>query len=459
MALYDADLVEELHLLSRASLATVTAASRSDTLDVENYRPASHAKGELIIPKPDIFSFPTQPLDADLPSNAECAAHLELLEAFFVVRQTVIKSKPLDEVYGTKPVHKTVTRRDGSDRKLKDDEWWNTRQVKWTRYLELAVARFDAWHRHIQKSDVSSSLQITNATLPPLDVLMVWHAFLLNPKLFKDTCGDSPLYSLEFPWECIHKAINAENWQFNLSEEAAENFKNATKLAPVLFKEMTAWRYLHIVRSLEYANFKNETSQAPLDRVPEQVREHVLAFHAMDPNLGIALRDAVVRQSSFVDKMNSHLWIRSPALEGTLGRARDRYCDFLKMFKMFPRQALVPTLDIDLVWHTHQCRAAKYLSATIQLAGKFLNHDDTVVPDKLSDGFNRTRTWYYVRFGKEYAICGCWDCEALLTRLEAMGEKGNEGPNFKQIAEEVQQEVQYYRALEIHRQKSNPPPS
>lgn len=69
--------------------------------------------------------------------------------------------------------------------------------------------------------------------------------------------------------------------------------------------------------------------------------------------------------------MNGQLWIRSPALSGTLRRATDRYAKFLHLLK---RKApplgedgsgktivlgaiIVPTLDIDLVWHTHQCSA------------------------------------------------------------------------------------------------------
>ena len=75
-----------------------------------------------------------------------------------------------------------------------------------------------------------------------------------------------------------------------------------------------------------------------------------------------------MRQATFVDKMNNHLWIRSPALEGTLRRAIDRYSKFLILLKrkapplgadgsgttMVPGPIIVPTLDIDLVWHTHQ---------------------------------------------------------------------------------------------------------
>ncbi|KAL4933249.1 uncharacterized protein BDV17DRAFT_286926 [Aspergillus undulatus] len=72
------------------------------------------------------------------------------------------------------------------------------------------------------------------------------------------------------------------------------------------------------------------------------------------------LVENVERQGVFVDKVHAHRWIRSPAVDGTLRRAVDRYDKFLHLFRLYPGQFLVLTLDVDLVWHTHRCSAAKY---------------------------------------------------------------------------------------------------
>ena len=69
----------------------------------------------------------------------------------------------------------------------------------------------------------------------------------------------------------------------------------------------------------------------------------------MDKSTAIGLRDAVIRQSKFVDKMHDYLWIRSSALDGTLRRAIDRYDKFLKLYKLYPTTMFVPALDIELV--------------------------------------------------------------------------------------------------------------
>jgi Glycine-rich domain-containing protein-like len=171
-----------------------------------------------------------------------------------------------------------------------------------------------------------------------------------------------------------------------------------------------------------------------------------------------ALRDAVLRQVSFIDKMDHHLWIRSPVLDGTLQRARSRYGNFLRLFKLYPTTMFVPTLDIDLVWHTHQCSAYRYFKATKELAGKFVNHDDSIVEDKLTVGLTRTRDLYRVRFGQEYLMCGCWDCEALLSAVDSSEARPGEELDWEDVAKEVGGDVAYYWAVEVARRKKEPIP-
>lgn len=166
-----------------------------------------------------------------------------------------------------------------------------------------------------------------------------------------------------------------------------------------------------------------------------------------------ALKEAVNRQESFIDKMNGRMWIRSPALDGTLLRARQRFSNFLRLFKLYPSQMLVPTLDIDLVWHTHQCSPGAYFTTTQEVAGKFVNHDDSIVKDKLDTGFEETKDLYRIHFGQEYQVCGCWDCEALLSAMETAGEEAEDEAALERIVKQVNQDVAYYRTVEAARRK------
>jgi hypothetical protein len=178
-------------------------------------------------------------------------------------------------------------------------------------------------------------------------------------------------------------------------------------------------------------------------------KKYAACFGAsLDRPFAIELRDAVVRQTSFIDKMHGLVWIRSPALAGTLRRGIARYDDFLGLLQRYPSTLIVPTLDIDLAWHTHQCRAVGYAKGMKTRVGRFINHDDSIVKDKLSDGFATSRKYYRIQYGREYKVCGCWDCEALLDAMEDVEAAEPEGVDMAQIARSVEERVKYYRAVE-----------
>lgn len=106
-----------------------------------------------------------------LPKTAECAVHLEFLATLWTLRQRVLRSEELDEVFDIKPEYKYVDRK-GVRTKLKDDTLWTRRQVKWEKFVSIAVVRFLAWWGKVPKivevrKGVPSN-EITNETLPPL---------------------------------------------------------------------------------------------------------------------------------------------------------------------------------------------------------------------------------------------------------------------------------------------------
>ncbi|KAI1014633.1 hypothetical protein LB503_004108 [Fusarium chuoi] len=411
-----------------------------------------------VIPDPSMFNFTTpinvsnepsrrrMALDLALPTQAECAAHLEFLETLFILRQKILVSKELDDVMQTKPVREHKTGHQGDEKTLKDEKLWERRQAKWPKFVELATVRFLAWRDHFNKS---AQREITRDDLPPLDVLMVWHSFLLNPRLFLNTCSKEPLFSVKFPWKHIHNAIDNTGWAFTLPPAAAANYEEASGFAPNLFNDILSWKDLTsptlVLMSQEgfgVSGYRPSIYESPC-------KEYSQLFREYQSELAKQLRDAVIRQASFVDKMNSFMWLRSPALEGTIRRAITRYQNFCKLLKI-SKTTVVPTLDIDLVWHTHQCTAKHYGQAMKVLTGKFVNHDDTIEKPQLGDGFGETRRLYRVYFGQEYRSCGCWDCQALLTELERAVEDGQD-VDMDKITAEVKEDVFYYRAVEWSR--------
>lgn len=241
-----------------------------------------------------------------------------------------------------------------------------------------------------------------------------------------------------------------------MSQLSATTFKKTTSFEPDLFDSLLKWHLYSDNDRNDLSQFLSPSTKTIdsnlLTKLTKTDRHLVQSY--VDAQGGVAedLKDAVLRQVSFVDKMWDKLWIRSPGLDGTIRRALGRYEQFLRLFKIYPSQMFVPTLDIDLAWHTHQCSPSKYYKATQELAGKFVNHDDSIVQEKLDTSLQDTKSLYRMRFGREYHICGCWDCEALQSALE----KAEKGVKWDGIAKQVGETVAYYRAVEVARRKKKP---
>ncbi|KAF9644170.1 hypothetical protein BDM02DRAFT_3175056, partial [Thelephora ganbajun] len=129
----------------------------------------------------------------------------------------------------------------------------------------------------------------------------------------------------------------------------------------------------------------------------------------------VELVAAAMRQTKFTEKMYHLGWLNpgffdNPEDVRALQHCVVRYYGFLTLIQS-DISLFVPTLDIDLAWHTHQLSPKAYKKDCGLYAGKFVNHDDQVEESHLSDGFDLTcRAWearLSSRFGIPYMHCGC----------------------------------------------------
>lgn len=130
------------------------------------YPQAKSDAEEPKIPSPKLFSGLGKPADAlsavdagvtdarRLPSVAECAVHLELLETFLALRVKIVSSDDLDNTFGVKAANKIIYRKQYDSRqrkyvrkpyKLKDKTWEDRRRQKWPYFLGIAAGRFQSW--------------------------------------------------------------------------------------------------------------------------------------------------------------------------------------------------------------------------------------------------------------------------------------------------------------------------
>ncbi|OBT83164.1 hypothetical protein VE02_08248 [Pseudogymnoascus sp. 03VT05] len=126
------------------------------------------------------------------------------------------------------------------------------------------------------------------------------------------------------------------------------------------------------------------------------------------------LSSAVIRQGSFVDKMHKIDWLHSPTALSTMERLLIKYERFFRIMASNPNQTAVPTLDVDLAWHTHQLSPREYYNFSIRMTlDRFIDHDDKIDEEKLSEGFEWTSKEYERTYGTVYSECTCWYCEAI----------------------------------------------
>ncbi|VUC20063.1 unnamed protein product [Clonostachys rosea] len=404
----------------------------------------------------NISSYPSSSPLWTPPNLAECATHLEFLEVLYDMREQVLASGSINLAMGYESKYKP------DDLTIKA---WH--KGKWEKYVEFAVVRFLTW-RETLNSNISTYEVLPY--LPSLDILVVWHSLLLNPATFRKNYEREPLYKIKFPWEAIHSHINKDSWGFSYAEDDKDKFERHTGLDHDLLKTLEEWptdptyapkKECIALKDFRFGKRAGEANPLNLQHNKTLALYFQKFLHA-EPTLSEALRDAVLRQGKFVEKMHDLLWIRSPALEGTLQRAIGRYENFCELMRRVPSVMVVPTQDIDLVWHTHQCAAAQYVSDTQARVGRFINHDDAIRPGRLRDGFERTARLYREHFSQDYSICGCWDCELLASAMEEALSSGTDiGTviDMDYVIEKQQKLMKWHRAVEIKRKKHEVLPS
>ncbi|KAI5201490.1 hypothetical protein E4T42_02282 [Aureobasidium subglaciale] len=169
--------------------------------------------------------------------------------------------------------------------------------------------------------------------------------------------------------------------------------------------------YLSNRQAVKEAKWIGTTSK-PYPDESLAIRRMMSRYWENSSPFAIDLVGAVTRQGSFIEKMHTIDWLHSPALSHTIPRLILKYTRFIGIIAKYSKMA-VPTLDVDLAWHTHQLNPSQYLQYTVAKSRTFIDHDDKVVEAKLTDAFAETSKMYQRLYGEPYSECTCWYCEAV----------------------------------------------
>ncbi|CAG8733241.1 4249_t:CDS:2, partial [Cetraspora pellucida] len=128
------------------------------------------------------------------------------------------------------------------------------------------------------------------------------------------------------------------------------------------------------------------------------IQDVIHAYSGTTLPFSIGLVSAVIRQREFTNKMVDNAWINNSAVQA---QATVRYYKFL-LLRKDANSCFVPTLDIDLCWHTHMLHAPLYRNFTKNHMNRIINHDDTLSKSTLSNGFAKTSSAWYKKFNEPY---------------------------------------------------------
>jgi hypothetical protein len=318
------------------------------------------------------------------------AVHLALLECFRNLRLSTAEQFDIE-------IHKPPEYQEKQPDEAPAATTRLTESQRWDLLVRLAIDRFAAWWANIDSvlNHASSyahragsrvPVQLTKNYLPPLDVLLVWYAFMLNGDAYSAMCYEReqqcPRISLLcFPWPAIRDAIDMHTMQYTISPAARRLFSTLSK------QEADILQYL-------------ETPPAFTD--PDAVP------------LGVDLSAEVNLVQHFVDESHALLWIRSPALQGTLTRATAEYFDFqlegeAARITAQGNESEVP-FRIKLVWWTHRLfpRQYKWFLLEIGQSEEKYHHRHSTkqgLPGEDGDGESSSRN--------TGDCCRCWICERI----------------------------------------------
>ncbi|KAI7318221.1 hypothetical protein KC315_g10135 [Hortaea werneckii] len=382
----------------------------------------------------------------NFPTPEETIAHLKLLECFHRLRQTIGST---DGLFG---ISNSLVTGPGIDATETEqlESLAKVAEKRWAIYVSRAVDRFDIWIRNVFADQQMANLDwmeeggpqavlyqpqppldLSKDNLPPLDVLMVWHAYMLNPRAYLEDClrnGRVRLWQTRFPWKAVDQRIDRETFAYEPGHLAATLFPN-NLLALGLGEEILS-------RHTRNARTANESLEGIQEIINEALEKHkytrkaggransrtkragTITIHRMmsryedNPSpFALDLVGAVIRQGSFIEKMHHIDWLHSPALFGTTKRLVTRYDRFVRIMADGQNMA-VPTLDVDLAWHTHQLSPSGYFTYTVQHCKQFIDHDDKVAETTLDHSFEWTSKRYQELYREQYSECVCWYCEA-----------------------------------------------
>ncbi|KAM0543627.1 hypothetical protein ACHAPJ_012216 [Fusarium lateritium] len=417
--------------------------------------PSSKPGGrQTVIPDPRIFGNAFTPNDVEAgntetiltcPDIGHAAVHLALLECF---RNLRISASALDVEVPDLPAYteKPTQSPSAGTTKLPESQRWDL-------LIKLAISRFEVWWANIghvlmhltaygHHAGDKVMVQLGKEYLPPLDVLLVWYVFMQDPDAYHAACIShepriSRLEHLCFPWLAIRDVIDMEHFHFALPRTAQNLFSTLSGQSSDILT------YL-------------ESPPAYTDDCT--------------PPFKVDLFDEIKDHEIFINEAHELLWIRSPALTGSLTRASVDYSDYQRRRRADGRNSREVTFGVDLFWKTHRLFPSHYRLFMYNENRSQASESKAPVPKSSpSDPASK-----HSKVVTEH--CQCWTCERIRDHVPTFVHT-TPSPNLASSStdpltsaqqvlalsseqiRQIQDDVGFYQAVEKARTRRQPLPT
>ncbi|KPM42217.1 hypothetical protein AK830_g4363 [Neonectria ditissima] len=419
---------------------------------------------QTVIPDPTVFAnalIPAEPTPGSLetvlvyPDASHAAVHLALLECF---RNLRLSASALDvQVVQPPSYHEALdAKKLPVSRSLQESHRLPESQ-RWDLLIKLAVTRFTAWWSNIDQvlnharayshhAGNQIALQLAQDYLPPLDVLLVWYALMLNPDAYDAACRAHPgdvarLQKLCFPWPAVRHVIDMDKMEFCLPRTAQRLFTNMSS------------------QSYDILTY--------LESPPAYTDEGTVSYET-------DLFSEVKKHEVFIDEAHELLWIRSPAIRGSLARASVDYLNFQLGGPIIESIAEEDQpFGVKLFWRTHRLFPRQYQA----FLGEVGNIQAPLASDPIDSKDSKNTKLDAGDVSVVPDQCPCWTCEHIRDYLPAFvhttlpqssSSSSSSTPNTKQpqlssLSSEqllqIQDDLGFYHAVESARRRKAPLPT
>ena len=112
------------------------------------------------------------------------------------------------------------------------------------------------------------------------------------------------------------------------------------------------------------------------------------------------LGESLMQQIPFFEQSQQLDWLHSPELNKILSHSLQKYDRFFQMLRN--SKGNVPTVDVDLVWHTDQLSPQGYYEYSLKMTGRLVVHSHDFKEYNICDMFEWTAEEYMKVFGESY---------------------------------------------------------